>query len=271
MSQVSDWQSAQLDTETPSAARMYDYALGGAHNFAADRAAAKALWAALPDAPLVARSNRAFLRRAVRYCIEQGIDQFLDLGSGIPTVGNVHEIAQQLNPQCRVVYVDNESVAVASTRNLLAGNPNAAIVAADLRDVDAVLGAPHTQRLLNFTAPIGLIMVAVLHYIPAEANVPDLVARYTATLVPGSHLAVSHTTWDPRPEVQATLENILRQTGTPLTHRSREDVATLFKGLELVDPGVVWTPQWRPTDDADPLHESPERSATFAAVGRLPS
>jgi SAM-dependent methyltransferase len=269
MSQTSD--RGGINTDVPSAARIYDYALGGAHNFAADRAAADALFAALPEAPLVARSNRAFLQRAVRYCCDMGIRQFLDLGSGIPTVGNVHQIAQQIDPACRVVYVDNEPVAVEHTLDLLAEEPNAAIVQADMRDADAVLAAPDTGRLLDLEAPVALMMVAVLHYVSREDDALAIVERYRRALAPGSFLVVSHTTEDPRPEVAAAIKKVFDETATPVTHRSREEVAALFDGMELVEPGVVWTPQWHPADDGEPLYDAPERSATFAAVGRVPA
>lgn len=270
MSQLNDWQPPGVDAETPSAARIYDYALGGAHNFAADRAAAEAFFGLYPDAPLVARSNRAFLQRAVRYSIQHGITQFLDLGSGIPTVGNVHEIAGQLNPASRVVYVDNEPVAVAHTKEIIADLPNTAIVDADMRDAEAVLDAPETRRLLDFDKPLAMMMVAVLHYVPYEDDVVGLLARYKSVLAPGSLLVVSHTTEDPRPEIEAVIRKVFEETGTPVIHRDRDEVAALFDGLEIVEPGVVWTPQWHPTDDTDPLYAAPERSATFAAAGRVP-
>jgi hypothetical protein len=273
VSWATDWDPTGVDVEIPSAARIYDYALGGAHNFAADRAAADALFRAMPEGQgqLVARSNRAFLQRAVRYCCAQGVAQFLDLGSGIPTVGNVHEVAQQVDPASRVVYVDNEPIAVEHTLDLLGGAPNAAVVQADLRDPDAVLGAPETRRLLDFDRPVAVMMVAVLHYVSVDDDVAGIVRRYVSALAPGSFFVVSHTTEDPRPEVAAAIKAVFDATATPVTHRTREEVAALFDGLELVEPGVVWTPQWRPTDDGEPLHDHPEWSVTFAAVGRVPA
>lgn len=265
----SNWQVAGVDIETPNAARMYDYSLGGAHNFAADRAAADALFQVFPDAPLVGQSNRAFLQRAVRYCCDQGLTQYLDIGSGIASAGNVHETAHQFDPACRVVYVDNEPVAVASTEQLLADVPNAAIVHADMRDVDHVLGAPATARLLDFSKPVALMMVAVLHYLAPEDDLAGIVARYRSVLAPGSLLVVSHTTWDPRPDVARAMQQVWDEAGIVVTHRSRAEVAALFDGLELVEPGVVWTPQWRPADDIEPLYATPERSVTYAAVGRV--
>jgi hypothetical protein len=269
MSGTRDPQHAGVAMDTPNAARMYDYSLGGSHNFAADRAAAEALFQVLPDAPLVGQSNRAFLRRAVRYAVGQGLRQFLDLGSGIATVGNVHEVAHELDPQCRVVYVDNEPIAVETTRHIVAGVPNAAIVPADLRDVDAVLDAPETRRLLDFRQPVALMMVAVLHYVPVEDDLTAIVDRYKGQLAAGSLLVVSHTTQDPRPEVAAAMRRIWDEAGIVVAHRSRAEVAALFDGLELISPGVVWTPEWHPADDTDPLHADPARSATYAAVGRV--
>jgi S-adenosyl methyltransferase len=272
MSKAVEWQPAGIDVDTPSAARIYDYALGGAHNFAADRAAASALFKALPgdDAWMVARANRAFLQRAVRYCCAQGIRQFLDLGSGIPTVGNVHEIAHQVDPSCRVVYVDNDPVSVATTRHLLCAVPNAVIVDADVRDPQAVLSAEETRKMLDFSQPLAVMMVAVLHYVSEEDNPGQIVARYRSELAPGSFLVLSHTTDDPRPEVAAAIKKIFDETATPVTHRDRDEMFDFFKGLDLVEPGLVWTPQWRPEDESGPGYEHPERSATFAGVARVP-
>jgi O-methyltransferase involved in polyketide biosynthesis len=273
VSEAFDWQPTGIDVDTPSAARIYDYALGGAHNFAADRAAAAALFKALPegDAWMVARANRSFLQRAVRYCCAQGIRQFLDLGSGIPTVGNVHEIAHQVDPACRVVYVDNDPVSVATTRHMLEAVPNAAVVDADMRKPEAVLGAEETRQLLDFGQPVAVMMCAVLHYVSFSDNAAAIVDRYKSALAPGSFLVVSHTTDDPRPEVAAAIKKIFDETATPITHRNREQVAEFFADLELVEPGLVWTPEWRPEDQSGPGYDYPERSATFAAVGRVPA
>jgi hypothetical protein len=265
-----DQRWAGLDVDRPNAARMYDYSLGGSHNFPADRAAFEALLKVLPDAALVGQANRAFLRRAVRYCVAQDVCQFLDIGSGIATVGNVHESAHRIDPACRVVYVDNDPVAVGTTRHVLADQPNTAIVHADLRDVDAVLSSPEAAKLLDLGRPMALLMVAVLHYVPIEDDVLGIVGRYKAALAPGSLFAVSHTTWDPRPEVAAAVRRVFDESGLVVAHRSREEVAALFGGMELIGPGVVWTPEWHPTDDSGPLHDFPGRSATYAAVGRVP-
>jgi S-adenosyl methyltransferase len=185
-------------------------------------------------------------------------------------VGNVHEIAHQLDPASRVVYVDIEPVAVATTQHMLQGLTNVAVVHADMRDVDTVLNAPATRALIDFAKPVGLMVVAALHFVSVEEDLTRMLAGYRAVLAPGSYLAISHTTWDPRPEVEAAMQRLFKQTASPVIHRSREEVAALLDGLELVEPGVVWTPQWQPDDDTDPLFATPERSATFAAVARIP-
>ena len=197
------------DLTRSSASRVYDYGLGGSHNFAADRDLAERFLAALPSARHVARLNRAFLRRAVHYCMRQGIDQFLDLGSGIPTVGNVHEAAHQLDPRARVVYVDNEPVAVAHTRQLLRGDARAEVVQADVRDPSAVLDSEAARRLLDFSRPVALLAVAALHYLGRDEDVPGLLARYRAELASGSLLAISHTTDEHDPEGSARIRELL--------------------------------------------------------------
>jgi len=250
-----------LDGERPNAARMYDYALGGRHNTAVDRAAADDAFARFPNARHVAATNRSFLRRAVRFAARLGVDQFLDLGSGIPTVGNVHEIAEEELTTARVVYVDVEPVAVAETERLLADAPRASAVRADLRDADVVL--ERARRLLDFSRPVALLAVAALHYLGRDEDVPGLLARYRAELASGSLLAISHTTDEHDPEGSARIRELLERTSTPATHRSRAEVAALFAGTELVEPGVVWTPEWRP-DMPDPV---PAESETWCGVG----
>ncbi len=265
-----DWRPTGVDLDRPSAARIYDYGLGGAHNFAVDREVAEQLFQAYPDARLVGRTNRTFLQRAVRYLVGHGIRQFLDLGSGIPTVGNVHEIAHQVDPACRVVYVDNDPVAIAHTRDLLSTVDTAGMVDADLRDPDAVLAAPETRALLDLGRPVALMMVAVLHYVPKDVDVAGIIRRYTAALVPGSFLAISHTTAEDQPaDSLIAVKKAFDETATPVIHRSRSEVVALFEGLELVPPGVVWTPQWHPEDESDSLLADPARSATFCGVGRI--
>jgi hypothetical protein len=254
---------SKVDTTRANPARMYDYALGGGHNFAIDREIAEEMFRQFPTGRHVALTNRAFLHRAVRYCLDAGMDQFLDLGSGIPTRGNTHEFAQQHNPDARVVYVDNEPVAVAHTRQMLRANPGAAIVHADIRDPDAVLHARETRELIDFGRPVTLLLVAVLHYV--GDNLSAIMERYRSVCAPGSMLVISHTTADNQPEAAERLRALLAASATPVTHRSRHEVQELFAGWELVDPGLVWTPQWHP-DPADPVEPHPEASETWCGV-----
>jgi SAM-dependent methyltransferase len=265
------WAGAeQLDR--PNVARMYDYYLGGYHNFAIDRQAAEAVLAAYPDFALAMRANRAFLRRAVRYLAAQGIDQFLDLGSGIPTVGNVHEVAQQANPAARVVYVDLDPVAVAHSEAILAGDPATVVLQGDVRQPEAILANPTTRQLLDFRQPIAVLMLTVLHFLTDDAEALQAVRTLRDALAPGSYLVISHGTpdHDTRREVKERVIGLYRATNTPAKPRRAAEVLRFFAGFELVPPGLVYTPQWRPESTADPLHDQPAASATYAAVGRKP-
>jgi hypothetical protein len=261
-----------VDVSRPNPARIYDYLLGGSHNFAVDREAAdKAMGAGhFTVAPAIA--NRSFLRRAVRFMTEQGIDQFLDLGSGIPTVGNVHEIAQQANPNARVVYVDNEPVAVAHARALLADDPNTAIVATDLRNPESVLNHPDTRALLDLTRPVGLLMLAVFHFVSEQDDPARIVAGYASAVPEGSYLAISHYSQDGYDEAKAERAGLAlksyRRSVTPIYARSRADLARLLSGQEIVPPGIVWTPTWRP-DSSEPALCEPADAEIIAAVARI--
>ncbi|MEV0682011.1 SAM-dependent methyltransferase [Actinosynnema sp. NPDC050436] len=248
------WVPSSVDLDRPSAARMYDYFLGGSHNFAVDREAAKSVEQIFPGMAGASRANRSFLRRAVRYLLAQGIDQFLDLGSGIPTVGNVHEIAQQSDRNAKVVYVDVEPVAVAHSTAMLVDNPNATAVQADLRNPDSVLENPAVQDMLDFTRAIGLLMVAVLHFVPDSDNPHKAVARYREALPSGSYLAISHGSLEgihqDGLEDSERIQDIYRRTDSPLAFRTRDEVAEFFTTLDLVDPGVVQLSEWH-QDSAD--------------------
>jgi trans-aconitate methyltransferase len=258
-----------VDTSRANPARIYDYLLGGAHNFEVDRLAGDQM---LPTARQTARVNRGFLRRAVRFLAEQGVDQFLDLGSGIPTVGNVHEIARQANPAARVVYVDNEPVAVAYAQQLLADDPRTEMVDADVRDPDSVWRSDAVRRLLDPDRPIGVLLAAVLHFVPDADDPAGIVAGYLDRTVPGSFLALSHYTadaWRVDQQQYATRagENYQRNTSTPVVTRSRAELAALVTGLELVPPGITWAQDWRPADAEDPpatVHD------IYALVARRP-
>jgi SAM-dependent methyltransferase len=261
------WVPSSVDLTRPSAARVYDYYLGGAHNFAVDRELAEQVIRELPDLPRITQANRAFLRRSVRFLADQGIRQFLDIGSGIPTVGNVHEIAQRCDPQARVVYVDNDPVAVAHSRALLGNNPGTAIVHADLRDPGRLFADPVVTGLLDLDAPIGLLMVAVLHFVPDVDHPAKLIAEYREELASGSYLVVSHVTDDAGLDPDGRVRTLYQRGSIQVVTRTRREVADFFAGFALVDPGVVYVPLWRP-DSAEDVEEPAERSGAYGAVGR---
>jgi hypothetical protein len=260
-----EWVPDDIDLERPNAARVYDYLLGGMANFANDREFAARLMAIAPDAAKMARANRAFLRRAVTYCLDNGIRQFLDIGSGIPTAGNVHEIAQRIEPSAKVVYVDVEPVAVAHTELMLADNENADIVRGNLLEPDVLLSSAPAARLLDFAEPIAVLIVSVLHFLDDDAGPYDAVARYVRAMAPGSYLVLSHIAAEDSVE-QSQARNLYQKDAVPIVGRTHEQFAAFFAGMEIVEPGIVWTPQWRPeTTDEIP---NPERSKGLAAVGR---
>jgi hypothetical protein len=262
-----NWVPANVDMNRPNAARMYDYFLGGAHNFAADRDLAERVRKLVP-AEFFARMNRAFLGRVVNYLVmEAGVRQFLDLGSGVPTVGNVHEIAQHAAPECRVVYVDNEPVAVAHSELILEDNESATIVGADLRDPHNVLTNPGVLRLIDFSEPVAVIMCAVLHFIPDEDDPAGIVAEYRDALTPDSFIGISHATADDYPEDLAKAVQLYESTSTPATLRTHKQICELFDGFTLLPPGVVFTPLWRP--DASHNGDDPRRSLCYGGVGVL--
>lgn len=265
--ELPSWASDDVDIEHPSPARVYDYYLGGSHNFSVDRQMARQAIELWPDLPLVMQANRAFLRRSVRYLVKQGITQFLDIGSGIPTEGNVHEVAQVASPESRVVYVDIDPVAVAHSRAILTGSPFADIVQADLRDVTAIFDDSRVRRLLDLSQPIGVLMVAMLHFVTDDAGPANIVAQYRKMMPSGSYLAVSHATHEGRPDVAGPHTELYRRAGAPLTMRSRREIETILNGFELVPPGVVFMPLWRPDAPGD-VDDHPERFTGYAVVGR---
>jgi SAM-dependent methyltransferase len=246
------WVPDDVDEGLPSAARVYDFLLGGAHNFAADRMVGEKVLQVQPNGRQIAGSNRAFLRRAVRYMIDQGITQFLDLGSGIPTVGNVHEVAQRIDPSARVVYVDYDEVAVSHSELLLASNDNTRVVRADLCEPDDVLSEPAVRELLDFDRPIGLLMVAVFHFVGDDRDPAGVVAKYRDALPAGSLLALSHLTADQMPDEMAGVVEAMKNSRDPMYFRSYNEILPLFDGFELVEPGLVSAQRWHP-DPSDDL------------------
>ncbi|HTF06624.1 MAG TPA: SAM-dependent methyltransferase [Asanoa sp.] len=262
----SSWAPAEIDRDKPNAARIYDFYLGGAHNFAADRALAEQAIADWPELPAIMRANRAFLRRAVRFMVHCGVRQFLDLGAGLPTAGSVPNTAQEFDPSCRVVCVDIDPVAVVHSRALLEDNPLVSAVQADLRDPDTVLAAAVSEGGLDLAQPIGLLLVAVLHFVPDTDDPAAIVATYRDALAPGSLFAVSHATADAQPREAAAHRQLYRRTATPMTMRTRAEVTALFAGLELIPPGVVDMTRWQPDPDTD----QSIRLAGYAGVGLKP-
>jgi hypothetical protein len=265
------WAPDEIDIERPSVARMYDYLLGGSHNFAADRALAEESIRAWPDLPHLARANRSFLHRVVRFLSEAGVDQFLDLGSGIPTGGNVHDVSTEINPTARTVYVDSDPVAVAHSTSLLVDVPEARVIHADLRDPEAVLADPLLTGHLDLSRPVGVLMVSVLPFVPDEDDPAGIVAVYRDATVPGSYLALSHGTGDYRPETTGKVQDVYRKTSQPGTFRSRQQIAALLAGYQLVPPGLVDVIWWRSDQLAapDPLGADVTRYSMLAGVGSL--
>jgi hypothetical protein len=252
----------------PNAARMYDYYLGGHHNMAIDRAAADRAIGIYPGFPLFMRVNRAFLRRAVKYIVDQGIARLLDIGSGIPTVGNVHLVAQALNPDAQVVYVDVDPVVLAHSTAMLRGNPRAQIIGGDLREPRSILNQPAVRELLEPGEPVGLILAFVLHFIADDQQALDVVRTLRDALPAGSYVILSHGTMESLPPVIFDqLVRLYSTTSQPVRIRTRAEIEAFFEGLELVEPGVVFVPLWRPEDPGDLLLDRPEESSGFAGVG----
>ena len=248
---------------------MYDYYLGGSHNFAVDRAMAEQAIRILPELPANMRANRAFLRRAVQHMLQEGVRQFLDLGSGIPTVGNVHEVALSEAPDSRIVYVDNDPVAFAHSQAILEDVPAATVIQADVTDAPSILGHPETRRMIDFGRPVGVLMVALLHFVPESADPAGVVARYRDAVVPGSFLAISHGTADQQGERAPAMEKLYARSANPLVSRSRTAIEGFFSGFDLLAPGVVFVPEWRPEPNGLPPQTPPARTATYAGVGRV--
>ncbi|MEV4316903.1 SAM-dependent methyltransferase [Actinocrispum sp. NPDC049592] len=264
------------DEQTPNASRMYDYYLGGALNFAADRELAERAKTVLPVTPVLARLNRSWLRRVVNVCMDEGIDQFLDLGSGIPTVGNVHEIVERRAPDGRVVYVDYDSTAVSHAQKLLRGNKNATILHADIRDPDSVLGSPEAEALLDFSRPIGMLMVGIMLYVADEYDPRGLVATYRDRCAPGSLLPISVISADlvqhHDPETHRQLMDMVSvydDASEQIHVRGYDEFVSYFDGMQLLEPGVVILPEWRPDGTAEYDSASPARWIGLGGMGRI--
>lgn len=255
-----------IDPNTPNVARMYDYALGGKDNFAVDRELMEQLFAVVPYGPRPALENRAFLGRAVRFLANAGIRQFLDIGSGLPTMGNVHEVAHAIAADARIVYVDYDPVAVAHSWALLSHTDKATAIQADMRRPDDVLTNPAVTSLIDFTQPLAVLLLAMLHLLPDDQHPAAIVARFREVMAPGSYLGLSHiTSHEQPPEVVTNLKRVFSQAREPMVPRSREEILSFFEGLELVDPGLVKAPDWRPDQAAAP--GQPTTGLVLAGVG----
>jgi hypothetical protein len=263
------WVPPEIDTTKANIARVYDYWLGGSHNFRADQDVARAMIAVDPNIRAMMRANRAFLGRAVRYLVrEAGIRQFLDIGSGIPTEQNVHEVAQAAASGSRVVYVDNDEIAVAHSRLMLEDNPDAAVIQADLREPDKILADPETQLLIDFTQPVALLLLAVLHFVPDGADPAQIMATLRDAVPPGSYLVICHACRDVRPDTADNATAVYTsRVAAQLRVRTRDEIAALFEGFTLVEPGLVWIPEWRPDSPAD-VPENPEQFWALVGVAR---
>jgi hypothetical protein len=235
-----------FDPTTPSPARMYDYYLGGKNHFPADREAAEQAMALVPQAREVAWANRRFLVRAVRAMAQAGIKQYIDLGTGYPTSPNVHEIAREIRPDARVVYVDNDPVVNRHSAALLAQQPDVIAIEADIREPGGILGHPRVTELIDFRRPVGVLAVAVLHFVTDEQGAGDIVTAFRSRMAPRSMLAISHITSDGTPtEVMEAIGDAYRDAAAPAVFRTTDRIAAFFAALPMLEPGLVEVSDWR--------------------------
>ncbi|NVI89461.1 SAM-dependent methyltransferase [Actinomadura sp. BRA 177] len=245
-----------FDTSVAHPARVYDYWLGGTDNFPADRELGDAMIRAIPTLPAMARANRSFMERATRYLVESGVTQFLDIGSGIPTSPNLHEIAQRIDPSARVVYVDNDPLVTDQAREIIADVPGVAYLHGDLTDASTILADPLLAGTLDLTRPVALMVVALLMYFPDERRPERWVATLLDALPSGSTVAISHPTADFDPEAVAAANAAANAAGIPLVSRTRDEFTALFGTAELLAPGAVPIAAWRPATPPSDPHES---------------
>ncbi|MEY9873153.1 hypothetical protein ABH931_002635 [Streptacidiphilus sp. MAP12-33] len=265
--------SARIRQDVPHSARMYDYFLGGKDHYAVDREAAERVLEVFPDMRSAVQANRAFMRRSTRVMAGRGLRQWLDIGTGIPTSPNLHEVAQGVAPDARVVYVDNDPVVLAHSRALMTSTPEGrtAYIHGDVRDPDTILAAPELARTLDLDQPVVLSMVALLHFVPDIAEAHAIVDRLFKPLPRGSALVLSHATAELDPAGAPKVQEIYNRAGTTLQLRTRQEFATFFEGLTLLEPGIVTAHRWCP-DDIDPLPEglTDAQVSFYAAVGVKP-
>lgn len=264
-----DWAPQGIDLSRPSVSRIYDFYLGGSHNFEVDREAGRKAIEAFPGLPKIMQANRAFMRRAVRFAVSQGVTQFLDIGSGIPTFGNVHEVAQEASPDSKVVYVDNDPVAVAHSRAVLEGNPHAVVLSADFRSPLDILNSEQLRGQLDLEKPVALLLVALLHFVQDHEEPAKTIETFREALPSGSLLVLTHASTEggPRTSEEGTkVESVYRNASSQLVLRKRTEVEALFGGFELQEPGLVSMPNWRPEGPVD--EDDPVIFTGFAGVGR---
>ena len=261
----------QIDTSVAHSARIYDYILGGKDNFEADRKAAAGAIAANPTMASGMRENRAVMRRAAAYLAQAGIRQFLDIGTGLPTSPNVHEIAQAAEPSSRVVYVDNDPIVLVHARALLRSTPagKCAYIDADVRDPDSILSSSRLRETLDLTQPVALMLFGILHFLPDEADPYGIVAKLLGALAPGSYLAIQHPTADFYPPGVGG-QAAYRAAGIAFQYRTRDQFARFLDGLELVEPGITPMAEWHAEDEPQP-RPAPAEAGAYVAVGRRPS
>jgi hypothetical protein len=251
----------------PNAARIYNWLLGGTENYDADRQAGRRLERAMPGIRQMAQDNRAYLRRAVHYAASQGITQFIDIGSGLPATGPVHEVARQVHPDVRVAYVDNDPVVVAHARALLSSAPGLVAVEADLREPEALLADPVIRETIDFAQPVAVLMIAVLHFIEDARDAHGIVRSVTSRLAPASYLAVTHGTADGMdPATVLAVRAAYKGASATGVPRSRAEVERFFAGLDLIPPGIADVRTW-PADRADPSG----RVVVWAGLGQVPA
>lgn len=266
MTSEGDWRTT-FRPDIPSSARIYDYLLGGKDNFPADREAAEEMVRQSPKIRAGARMNRAFVRRAVRYLVrEEGILQLLDIGAGLPTQGNVHEIALAENPEARVVYVDHDPVVLAHVRDLLDRERSAVVIQHDVREPEAILTDPELRELFDFDQKVAVLTNAIMHFIPDRDDPRGLIARLLAPFPAGSCLGLTHATADSSAEFAEAVK-VMDEATTPAFLRGRQQVLNLVDDLDLVEPGLVWAPTWRP-DAGDEIPQDPADSLLYAVVAR---
>ncbi len=266
-----EWAPAGIDTTTPSVARMYDYYLGGKDNFESDRAAAEKVLSTAPETRVAARENRAFLRRVVRYlATECGIRQFIDVGTGLPTQSNLHEIVHELAPEARIVYVDNDPVVLVHARALLAEggtSDTVSVIQGDLRRPDDIVTHPNLRRLIDFSEPVAVLFVAVLHFVTDDEDPHRIVHRFRDAMAPGSYLMISHASANDTDVDEAV--RVYRQATASITPRTATQVASLFTGCDLLEPGAVTTSRWRPEPGCVPADDH-NMAVLLGGVARKP-